>query len=110
MSENEIVLLKGKFSIEGEKPFNGYHDPTRLWNGWHCPYFEWDEAVEIVRWINKWREEFQLSIEHDQRTITCMEQPGEPFEIEPIEMETEEGKKLLYPIGTGWWVWVAQEK
>ncbi len=105
MNKTILPLEKDKFSIEGEKPFNGYHDPTRLWNGWHCPYFEWDEAVKISEWLNKWKGEKELVPDFDNKIINCFEDPDDPFQIGEITINTEDGKILLYAIGTGWWIW-----
>lgn len=99
------MLKKSVFSIEGIKPFPGYHDPGENWNGWAVPYFEWDVAAEIVEWINEFAKKEQLKVDGVRRTIISVEDPESPFDIEGMTISTEEGEKLLYPVGTGWWIW-----
>lgn len=98
-------LTKNEFSIEGQKPFSGYYDPERDWNGWDCPYFEWAEAQKIVEWLNEWSGQIQLKIDNEKRAIVSVEDPESPFDITGLLIETDDGEKELYEIGTGWWIW-----
>ena len=98
-------LVKNIFSIEGQKTFQGYYDPEHDWNGWDCPYFEWSEATEIVKWINEWADQNQLQINEEKRTIVSVEDPKSPFDIAGKMIETVDGEKELFEVGTGWWIW-----
>lgn len=104
------TLVKNTFSIEMQESFVGYYDPGRNWNGWDCPYFEWDEALKITKWLNERTDEKQLEADSEKKVIIFYEDPDEPFEIEGAPMETEDGIKTLYSIGTGWWIWEAVDK
>src|SRR5262249_25392671 len=50
LEEEEIaVFYKGRFTIEDWfGPFEGWTTGQR-WNGWECPYFEFDTAIRMVR-------------------------------------------------------------
>jgi len=103
----ESTTRNKQFSIEMQKSFTGYHDPTRDWIGWDCPLLEWGEAKIIAQWVNEWSGEEQLQIDHRRKFIVCMEDPDAPIYIEGDQVITDEGVKRLYPVGTGWWIWSA---
>ena len=98
-------LVKNIFSIEGQKSFSGYYDPGRDWNGWDCPYFEWEEAQKIADWINEWSSQKQLKVDYDERVIISMEDPESQFDITGSLVDTVDGEKELFEVGTGWWIW-----
>ena len=100
-----MALSKETFSIEGMMPFKGYHDPEKRWNGWAVPYFEWSVAVRITTWINDWSGKGQLRVDKDRGVIIDLEDPEAPFDIEASMTATEDGDKMLYPVGSGWWIW-----
>lgn len=102
-------LIKNQFSIDMGLPFVGYYDPDRKWNGWDCPLFAWEEAVKIVEWINTWTDDIQLKADETRRTIVDVTDPNEPFNIAGENTVTEDGNLILYPVGTGWWIWEAQD-
>ena len=103
------MLKKNRFAIENMHPFEGYHRPGDQWNGWEKPYFEWDEALKIVEWINDWTGTDQLRVDNDNHLIVSIEDPEAPFDIEATAISTEDGTKSLYPVGTGWWIWSIHE-
>ena len=81
-------------------PHIGYTS-GRLWNGWATPYFEVDEALEIMEEYNKERDE---KMTYDKETDTF--RVAETEEIYKGEnCQTEEGIKHLYGIGAYCWIW-----
>ena len=99
------MLKKNRFAIENLHPFDGYHQSSDLWNGWEKPYFEWGVAQEIVKWNNEWNGNKQLEADPKNQVIVDWEDPEQPFEIAGEKMITEDGEKVLYSLGTGWWIW-----
>ena len=99
------MLSKDLFSIENLESFPGYHIDTDRWNGWARPYFDWETSKRIVRWVNNWSGKEQLHIMEENKVIVDYEDSSMPFFIEGTIKETEDGMKILYGIGTGWWIW-----
>lgn len=47
-----MKLIKAKFSI-GESPeFEGYYNPLENWNGFACPLFPEESAVQIAKYFH----------------------------------------------------------
>ena len=95
------------FSIEMQKLFTGYYDPENDWNGWDRPYFEWNEALKIMAWVNAWSGRKQLKIDEARKVLVYLEDPVTPFIIDGVLLQTDEGEKSLYAVGTGRWIWQA---
>lgn len=41
-------LVKAQFTFDGERFFEGEHDPSVRWNGFACPIFSRDVAVDVA--------------------------------------------------------------
>ena len=91
--------------IEDMQPFDGYHIPTELWNGWEKPYFEWGVVKEIVSSINELNDNDDLQINSEKKVIIDLTYSNEPYEISGETVQTEDGEKVLYALGTGSWIW-----
>ncbi|TAK11268.1 MAG: hypothetical protein EPO32_12825 [Anaerolineae bacterium] len=105
MLTDKNMLTPEKFSIEGQEPFDGYYQPSDLWNGWARPYFPWETAVRIVEWTNRFSGNGTMGVDDSRKIIIDNEDPESPFEIVGKIMETTKGKQTLYAVGTGWWIW-----
>lgn len=106
-------LRKGRFYLEGmETPIEGYTDNC-TWNGWACPFFPKESVVKLIDWINKNFEGGQSVDAFDGKTIVILDkgQEGDPAEEwTGEEMETPDGKILLWDIGRRSWCWDELEK
>jgi len=107
------VFHKGRFTIEDWfGPFEGWTAGQR-WNGWECPYFEFNTAIQMVdAWNNAafGEEEYQARYD-EERGEFCFCDGGleewDCFGAQTIEIE---GKTIkVYPIGAFCWIWSDEE-
>lgn len=105
---------KTSFSIDGEKSFEGYTF-NRYWNGFDCPYFTKEVAMEICKEFSfKYDEVEECRRFYDEETDTFYEEDWNcDYEREeignPMEINTEDGKIKVYDFG-GSWVWAEVEE
>lgn len=90
----------------GEMPqaYLGYTANER-WNGWACPYFEVNEALEILKAFNECAES---PMYYDEVNDTFRVNGTEDTDAEVWKgrnYTTTDGIKHLYAIGNGAWVW-----
>ena len=103
------MFHKDRFTIEDW--FGPFEDWTagQRWNGWECPYFEFDTAIRMVdMWINTTFGEEQRQARYDEeRDEFCFCGGGleewDCFGAQTIE--TEEKTIKVYPIGAFCWIW-----
>lgn len=96
------MLTKSKFQIEDGPIFEGYTKGDH-WNGWECPYFDYDVAKKILSSDIYCPDYFFDPI---RKTFLAMDVNGdfEAFEGDVYEV-ADCGSMVLYPIGTGSWIW-----
>jgi len=88
-------------------PFEGWTAGQR-WNGWECPYFEFDTAIQMVdAWNNTAFEEEYRARYDEERDEFCFSDGGleewDCFKAQTIEAEGRTIK--VYPIGVFYWTW-----
>ena len=99
-------LVHSKISIEGEGGmfvFEGWVDTSTLWNGWDCPYFEFDVADEMCNtfgFLND-DEEMYYDEREDEFVVHNL---YDDFIVETFPGEDIDGMHL-YGIGNGSWCW-----
>ena len=98
-------MHKKLFTIDGFKyAYIGYTDGDR-WNGWATPYFEKDEAMEVMKAYNECTES-PMFYNEDYDTFYHFGTEGNSGEMWRGEKcKTAEGIKTLYGIGAYSWVW-----
>ncbi len=91
--------------------YEGYTSGEK-WNGFDCPLFELEESLKIMKDFNDLNEELELNIklvyDPDQDHFTEEDENYDEDEYvvyEPLLINTPDGTKKLYPIGTGYWTW-----
>lgn len=104
------TYVKAVFTIDGECPHVGIHNPKRYWNGWAIPYFTKEEAMRFVKnspinedctWAyNEAKDEFVFT-----ESIYAKEEDYQP-DTYPAEMI--DGQKL-YSLGGCSLIWSAEE-
>jgi hypothetical protein len=113
-------MREAKFSIDllGDQLFDGY-TKGETWNGWACPYFNFEQGQQIVaatnraaaEWLKRDQEFNTLHGQYDSkldafifyyRMESGSQTPEEDWDIFPAE---EINGMKLYPIGAGCWVW-----
>lgn len=100
-------MKKVLFTIDGFKyPHIGFTSGKR-WNGWATPYFEIDEAIQVMQEYNEGREEAeQMTYDKETDTFSVKEMGGfDGDEWKGTNYPTDEGIKHLYGIGAYSWVW-----
>ena len=104
-------MYKTIFTIDGIAPaYIGYTSGS-LWNGWATPYFEINEALQVMADYNKDIPDNPMKYdEHLDRFIII---DSEGMQYEPLDtwkgknIQTDDGIKHLYGIGAYSWVWDA---
>ena len=103
------MFHKGRFIIEDWfGPFEGWTAGQR-WNGWECPYFEFETAIRMVdAWNNVAFDEEQYQARYDEkRDEFCFRDGGlEEWDCFGAQTIESEGKTIkVYPIGAFCWIW-----
>lgn len=98
-------MHKKLFTIDGFKyAYIGYTDGSR-WNGWATPYFEKEEAMEVMKGYNECAES-PMFYNEEYDTFYHFGTEGNSGEMWRGEKcKTAEGIKTLYGIGAYSWVW-----
>ncbi len=107
------MFHKGRFIIEDWfGPFEGWTAGQR-WNGWECPYFDFDTAIRMVdAWNNTAFGDEEYQARYDAaRDEFCFRDGGleewDCFGAKTIESEGKDVK--VYPIGAFCWIWNNEE-
>lgn len=101
------MMYRTIFTIDGFVPAYLAYTNGDTWNGWDTPYFEVNEALQVMRDYNK---DAESPMQYDEATDT--------FHVTETEctsegnwkgrnIVTEDGIKHLYGIGSYSWVWDA---
>ena len=108
------IARKTKFTIDGEQLFEGYTF-NRYWNGWECPYFTKDVAMEVCKEFSyKYDDDEECRCFYDEETdkFYC-EDYNSDYEREligtPTTIKTEDGELKVYYFG-GSWIWSEYEE
>jgi hypothetical protein len=100
-------LKKAWFTIDGleDNSYEGYTE-GQTWNGWQCPLFELDVALQIAKDLNQVNGEIDSKIVFDEKTHEFInedyEYPKEQWES--FAASEYEGKKL-FALGSYGWCW-----
>lgn len=101
----EAVFKPQDFRIDlSEEVFHGYSDGD-TWNGFACPYFDYNEAVRVLNTLgNKWE------YNEEQKVFTVFdldddEGESDPVEYEMVELFIDGICKEAYGIGAYFWIW-----
>jgi hypothetical protein len=97
----ETSLRRSRFTIETfpDQIFEGYTFDDD-WNGWACPYFEFEEAAHILDIYKRKGENARYNESNDEFTFIEAEEVFPAVEIEGLK---------LYPIGNSVWIWEEAE-
>jgi len=104
------IAHKTSFSIDGfeNETFEGYTFGA-TWNGWACPYFTLPVAEKIMRLLNTSEPcDGQDSLEYNGRFFTMVTDDNpEPYreEIPRQKINTIDGTRVVYAIGSFGWCW-----
>ena len=101
------MMYKTIFTIDGIAPAYIGYTSGRLWNGWATPYFEVNEALQVMKDYN---ENTDRPMQYDEATDSFRVAETEYTDEEVWKGEnitTENGVKHLYGIGAYCWVWDA---
>jgi hypothetical protein len=111
MEEMDPPWRRGTFWMDalGELELDGWTTGNE-WNGWATPVFEKKAAEAILKETAKMYKEigekFKWSYSAKTDTFTHQsEHDEEPEKAKGAVIETAEGPKKVYGIGTGFWTW-----
>jgi len=99
-----------KFAIEEGNIYPGYTF-NQYWNGWDCPYFTKETALDICKEFSyKYDEETECRCFYDEETDTfyCEDDNTEYGRQEiapPTEINTPDGVLKVYDFGYAGWIW-----
>lgn len=104
-------MKKTLFTCGTNLTFEGFSN-GETWNGFDCPYFEFEECEKIMNAFNKENEECDVDVKiiYDS-TNDCFIEQDENYDedeyvtYEALFIETSEGSKKVYPLGTCYWMW-----
>lgn len=89
-------IEKGEFWLDGfEEPIKGWTFGED-WNGFECPYFEEDQAIEISKLVNG-------KYDKKDQSFTFPDESDDIYRAELIL--TPDGVKKVWPIGAYNWTW-----
>jgi len=97
----------GRFSLETDAIYQGY-TYGQTWNGHACPLFEIETAKEIAKAASYAEEGFLISYSPEKNAF-ILDYQGEVEEVNAQEIETEEGPRTVYPLGSHSWTWWDEE-
>lgn len=98
-------MVPGKFQIDCEPVFDGYHNRTH-WNGWATPWFTKEVSDQIMTWMEE--NGGMWEFDPGSNTYTVREPgvtDGEPYRITGEHVKIGDSMVMLYPIGTQCWTW-----
>ena len=97
------IARAAKFAIEEGNVYPGYTF-NRYWNGWDCPYFTKETALEICN-------EYEVCFyEEETDTFYCNGDYGKEEIGLPTEINTPDGKLKVYDFGVAGWIWSEVEE
>jgi len=112
-TRDESGFHSGRFSMNGEGHYPGYAT-LRTWNGWATPCFEKKVADEIMEDVNEFLDPEGTSITYseasDSYVIRDLNQPSEQEFYEGSTVQTPDGPKRVYALGSCWWTWDEDEE
>lgn len=100
------------FCVDEGPVFQGYHVPSKRWNGWATPMFELSVAKQIA--THACTEDFRVIWEEDEKRFVV--NSADHYEGEPPEEYRQitvnvDGKDMdLYALGSGSWCWDDYER
>jgi hypothetical protein len=103
------MFYKSLFAIEDWfGPFEGW-TTGQHWNGWECPYFEFETAIWMV---DAWNRvvfdgaEYQARYDEERDEFCFINGGQEEWDCFGAQMKEIEGKTVkVYPIGAFCWIW-----
>lgn len=106
----EPVMRAALFSIDDGPEFEGFHKGDR-WNGWACPYFTHEVALQIAEHTNT-EPDYQLVFDKDAdvwKWVTVDDVDDEPWEFERQTIVVNGEEISVFAIGAYGWVWDVTE-
>tara|TARA_R110002110_G_scaffold330457_1_gene541709 strand:+ start:128 stop:673 length:546 start_codon:yes stop_codon:yes gene_type:complete len=99
---------KAKFSIGGDREFEGYHWGNN-WNGWACPMFTLEVAREIAADFQC--PEMRIEVDGQDRVVITHEEFPEETDVDEGDTRVRHGipTMKLYGIGSHSWCWDVAE-
>ncbi len=109
LNKESSIIKKAYFNIDGQREYyEGYHNPKELWNGWAMPYFEKKIANVIKENMTKYGAKMEYDEENDYYTNIFPDEDEETEDkqiFHSITLDTLDGEKKLYQIGSAYWIW-----
>ena len=97
---------RGLFTIEGyEKNFTAYSNPEQNWNGWACPYFKLEDALDVLETMEGVRFYEHKELEDGCKVICWLDDDNEMQILESEIFQTVSGDVELFGVGVCQWCW-----
>ena len=100
-------MYKTIFTIDGIAPAYIGYTSGRLWNGWATPFFEVNEALQVMEDYNENSEHHMEYDDERDEFFVYEEEYDEFYRCKGQNLVTDDGIKHLYGIGAYCWVWDA---
>lgn len=105
------IFERAEFQLDSipDASFVGYSDGSD-WNGFECPYFEYDTAREVLRRSEINGFEWSYDASDDTFIVSNNLTPDdEPERFDGMTIEAEGLHIKVYPIGAYSWIWGVPE-
>ena len=104
-----MSLVPSIFYLDGlPGRFEGYEDPTYTWNGASVPYFTKRAADLLSAEFNSYDWIRVRYIPSEDVYVAHFLDDGTRYTYEGEDIETIDGMKHLYPLGSGEWLWMTE--
>ena len=98
-------MRKSMFTIDSYPTAHIGYTEGRKWNGWATPYFEMDEALEVMAEFNECADH-PMCYDKIYDQFYVWDEGNDDFETwKGKDYATADGIKHLYGIGAFSWVW-----
>lgn len=98
---------RGLFTIEGyDRNFTGYSNEKDNWNGWACPYFELEDALEVLETMEGVRFHHHRKLSDGGHVLCWLDDDEEMHILESEVIETSSGEEVeVFGVGVCQWCW-----
>ena len=109
-TQNKIKRVsKARFTVDDEAHFDGYHCGEE-WNGFACPYFEFNEAIKVMDKMYSINGEPTWTFDVDSFGALYDPDDAESLDVWLSEIvKCGDEYKLVFGIGGKCWAWSKEQ-
>jgi len=106
MAKRELQRKIFLLDAEEDTGFEGFTD-GQTWNGWACPYFDFEAAIRVLNASEKNGYRWHFDEEENVFLIRHVEDADdfEPEQVNAVIISFEGVELTVYPVGAYSWAW-----